>query len=81
MSRDTKFEFPKEIRSHYVNGIISFFQNERDEVIGIIAAEQVLDFFLNEIGDEIYKKALRDAKKIVKEKLEGLEVELDILTG
>lgn len=31
------------------------------------------------IGEEIYKKALKDCKKLLKEKFDDLEVELDLL--
>lgn len=45
-----------------------------------MAAEQVLDFFLQTMGEEIYKKAIKDTKKLLKEKMGDLEVELDILS-
>lgn len=81
MTRQRKFDFiPKEVRASYINEIIGFFQNERDEIIGYVAAEQFLDFFLENVGEDIYKRGLRDAKKIVHAKLEDLETELDILS-
>lgn len=82
MTRQRKFDFlPKEVRSSYINEIIGFFQNERDEIIGYVAAEQFLDFFLENVGEDIYKRGLRDAGKIVRAKLEDLETELDILSN
>jgi uncharacterized protein (DUF2164 family) len=43
-------------------------------------AQEVLDFFLQIMGEEIYKKAIKDCKKLLKERLEDLEVELEILS-
>jgi uncharacterized protein (DUF2164 family) len=70
----------EESRAKCINEIVTFFKNERDEDIGIIAAGQVLDFFLQAIGEDIYKKAVGDCKKLIREKLEDLEVDLDILS-
>lgn len=69
----------KETRNKYIKDIISFFYDERGEEIGVIAAEDLLDFVLKEIGDDIYKKAVKDIKGIVKEKMEDLDTELDLL--
>lgn len=69
----------EEKRKQAIKEVIAFFQDERNEEIGIIAAEEALDFFLQTIGEEIYKKAIEDVKRIAKEHLEDLEIELDIL--
>ena len=79
--KQNKLDFVSEkTRTKYVNEIIAYFQDERNEAIGVIAAENILDFFLATFGDEIYKKAINDCKKLLREKLEDLEVELEILT-
>lgn len=79
--KKNRFDFEsEEKRQKYLKEIIGFFQTERNEEIGVIAAEQVLDFFLETMGEEIYKKALQDAKKLLRERFEDLEVELDILS-
>jgi uncharacterized protein (DUF2164 family) len=80
-SKKNKFDFvSEEERSKYIKEIIGFFQDERNEEIGFIAAEKVLDFFVGTMGDEIYKKAIGDASKLLKERIDDLEVELDILS-
>lgn len=63
-----------------LKSIVAFFQDERGEEIGIIAAGEILDFFLQTTGEDIYKKAIYDIKKLAKERLEDLEIELDLLT-
>ena len=79
--KKNRFNFESdEIKQKYLNEIIGFFQTERGEEIGLIAAEQALDFFVETMGDEIYRKALQDAKKLLAEKIQDLEVELDLLS-
>ncbi len=70
----------EEIRTKYIKEVIGFFQKERNELIGIIAAGEILDFFLNTAGKEVYKMAIGDAKKLLKERMEDLEINLDILS-
>ncbi len=77
-----KFEFlTDQKKQKCLNDIIAYFHDERGEEIGVIAAESVLDFFLAEIGDDIYKKALTDAKKLIQERYEDLNIELESLTA
>lgn len=80
--RTTKFDFSsEEQRAKYLQEIISFFLDERGEQIGLIAAEAVLDFFLQTVGDEIYKKGVRDSKKLLEEKMADVNLELDVLAA
>lgn len=69
----------EEKRMAYLKEIIAFFQNERNEEIGLVAAEEVLDFFLQSMGEDIYRKAIADAKKLLKERIDDLDIELDLL--
>lgn len=78
--KKNKFDFAsEEERTKYIKEIIGFFQDERGDRIGYIAAEKVLDFFAQSMGEEIYKKALNDVKKLLKSRFEDIEVELDML--
>lgn len=70
---------PKDKKESCIKEMIDFFNNERDEEIGIIAAENILDFFLQEIGKEIYNKGVKDAKETLKKRFEDLDVDLDLL--
>lgn len=69
----------KEQRQKAIKHIISFFHDERGEEIGVIAAEAFLDFFLKDIGKDIYKKGIIDAKTLLKERMEDLSIDLDML--
>lgn len=70
---------PKEMNKELLDKIISYFEIERNETIGYLAAEQLLEFFEKEIGKEIYKKAVLDILKTVKEKNSDLEIEISSL--
>lgn len=69
----------KEKRRVAIEAIISFFKNERNEDIGIIAAENALNFFLENMGDEIYNKGVEDARGFIKNRIEDLELDMEIL--
>lgn len=68
----------KDKKDDCTSRIITFFKEERGEEIGIIAAEDVLNFILKEIGEDIYNKGISDAKNLLKSKIEDIEVELDL---
>jgi len=63
-----------------VDNIISYFLDERGEEIGIIAAENLLDFMTEKLGKPIYNKAILDTKKLVGEHLSNLQIDIDALT-
>lgn len=64
-----------------IHEIITYFRDERDQEIGILAAEEVLDFFLDTLGPDIYTRALSDARSAVARGFENIEVDLDLLLG
>ncbi|HPH78938.1 MAG TPA: DUF2164 domain-containing protein [bacterium] len=68
-----------EKRNYLVREIINYFATERDEEIGVIAAEELLDFFQQNLHDEIYNQAVNDTKKTVKDSLDGLQIDLDLM--
>lgn len=70
---------PKEKRKNCIEEIITFFKQKRDEELGIIAAEDILDFFLENIGTNIYNRGVEDSKELLKKQFENLEINLDLL--
>lgn len=69
-----------EVKRDSIRNLIAFFETERDEQIGEIAAEAILDSILIEIAPKIYNQAIRDTQNIVKEKLEYLELDIESLS-
>ena len=59
--------------------LIIFFEKERDEKIGIIGAEQILNHFLKSAGSKIYNKGVYDAKRALETRNKELQFDLDDL--
>ena len=59
--------------------LILFFENERDEKIGIIAAEEIINFFLQTVGSKLYNKGVTDSRKVLNNRMEELNYDLDDL--
>lgn len=72
MARNT-YDLSPEQKKKLQEEIIYFFQEERDEELGIIGAETVLDFFLDVLGDTIYNKALDDVRRWLTRTVENAE--------
>ncbi len=79
MSKEPLDLLSKERRQTLIKEIITYFKVEREEEIGVIAAEEVLDFFVEGLGKDLYNKGITDAKASVKNCMENMEVDLDLL--
>ncbi len=62
-----------------IESIIRYFAKERDETIGIIAANSFLDFVLKNFGKDIYNKGVEDSRAKLLEKLGELDFNLEEL--
>lgn len=69
----------EEQKRNAVRAIIDFYTTERDEEIGVIAAEEILDVVLQTAGDFIYNRGVKDGIKVMKERFEGTEVDMRAL--
>lgn len=61
------------------NELILFFENQRDEKIGVIAAEEIINFFLQTAGSKLYNQGVMDAKRALGNRIEELNYDLDDL--
>ncbi len=52
-------KLPKEQKDQLAARIQQYFELERSETIGSIAAEQLLDFMIQEIGPHVYNHAIQ----------------------
>lgn len=64
-------------RQESLEALIDFFATERGEEIGIVAAGEILDVFLESTGKKIYNRAIEDTKKFLSERWEALEFDLE----
>jgi uncharacterized protein (DUF2164 family) len=71
--------FSEEEKKKFVEEIITFFKEERDEEIGIVAAGKVLDFFLENVSVEVYNKAIENSAEFLKSKFEDLALDMEVL--
>jgi len=69
-------KMPRERKERLIANVQAWYENERGEAIGSIAAEQLLDFFLAELGPDLYNLAIQDARKVIGERHLALEDEL-----
>ena len=59
---------PKENKEEIIRSLQNYFYNERSEEIGHLAAENLLDFVLKEIGPYFYNQGVKDTKEMVEQK-------------
>ncbi len=69
-------KLPKEEKKQLIQNVQAYFEEERSETIGDLAAEQYIDFMMQELGPYIYNNAITDARSLVNEKYNQLEDEL-----
>lgn len=69
-------KFPREQKDEMIGRIQRYFELERSETIGTVAADQLLDFMIRELGPFVYNQAIQDARKTVAERMQSMEDEL-----
>ncbi|TJY62957.1 DUF2164 domain-containing protein [Sinimarinibacterium sp. CAU 1509] len=69
-------EIPKPLRATAVSSIQRYFAENMEEPIGNIAADGLLDYFLQEIGPLVYNQAISDAQTRMQQRAAELDIEL-----
>ncbi|BAU28772.1 uncharacterized protein (DUF2164 family) [Aneurinibacillus soli] len=69
-------KIPRELKDDIISNIQLYFSEEREETIGNLEAEQLLDFILNQTAPIIYNQALRDARTVIQQQFTSLEEEI-----
>jgi uncharacterized protein (DUF2164 family) len=64
--------FSQELKKQAIDDIKRYFWENREEEIGQLAAELLLDFMIEKVGAVIYNQAIRDAHTFMSEKVEDL---------
>ena len=67
-----KFKLEKEVKEQIVIQVKKYFLDERDEEIGNLSAELLMDFMIKQVGPSIYNQAIKDAHALVSKKIEDL---------
>lgn len=66
----------KDAREQAIRSIERWFELERDERIGNIAAGALLGFFLEEIGPSIYNQAVAEVQERLQARVADLDIEV-----
>lgn len=69
-------KLPKEQREMIIDNIRAHFETERGEAIGHLAADNLLEFFLQELGPTIYNSALGDCRTLVGQRMQAMEEDI-----
>ena len=70
------FELSKQARADAITSMQRYFQENMREPVGNLAAGQLLNYFLEEIGPAIYNQAIADAQARIQQRMADLEAEL-----
>ena len=62
-----------------VEAIIAFYKRERDEEIGVIAAEEILDLVVNLVGREIFNKGVDETVRLLQDRLGSVWVDVEAI--
>jgi uncharacterized protein (DUF2164 family) len=69
-------ELPKEAREEAQTSLARYVDEHFEERIGNVAASQLLDFFLEEVGPSIYNKAVADVQERMQARVADLTGEV-----
>ncbi len=64
-------------RNEAIGAIIAFYKRERDEEIGVIAAEEILDLVVDLVGKDIFNKGVDETVTLVQDRLVGTWVDVE----
>jgi uncharacterized protein (DUF2164 family) len=70
-----RIRLSEERRGRMLRSIKQYFVTHFDEEISDFRAENLLDFFVKELGAPVYNQAIQDAYAFIQEKLADLEGE------
>jgi Uncharacterized conserved protein len=65
MNRKNSIKINKETREDMISSIKRFFEKERDEELGDLAASLILDFIIEELASEFYNQGVYDSHKFM----------------
>lgn len=72
MAKTDRIKLTKETKEKAIQEIREYFASERNEEIGNLAGEIILDFITEKIGSYYYNQGIADAEKYMHEKADDL---------
>lgn len=68
-----------ELNRKCIDEVISRVQEIEGSEVGIIAAQDIIDIVTENLAPVFYNKGIEDARKTIQDKIQDIEVDLDIL--
>ncbi|MHB1392866.1 MAG: DUF2164 domain-containing protein [Clostridia bacterium] len=72
MNDKARIKLTKEKREHMISAIKYYFSKEREEELGDLAANLILDFIIKELAPEFYNQGVYDSHKYMSDRVEDL---------
>lgn len=72
MKKNDKFNLTKEKRENMISAIKTYFFDEREEELGDLASNLMLDFIIDELAPEFYNQGVYDSYKYMSDRVEDL---------
>ncbi len=72
-------ELSPEQRRAAIAALQRYFEEERDETIGELAAMLLLDFLADEVGEIFYNRGVDDAQALLRRQWTALDDELEVI--
>lgn len=72
MKSKTKIKLTKEKKDEMTTAIKEYFLNEREEEIGDLASNMILNFIIEELAPEFYNQGVYDSYKYMNDRIEDL---------
>lgn len=69
----------KEIERKCIAEVIARIEEIDGSEVGLISAQDVISIVIENLGSEIYNMGLRDAKKVLQERMSDLETDISLL--
>lgn len=69
----------EEIKKKCIDEVITRVEEIESDSVGVIAAQDIIDIVIDNMGPHIYNMAIQDTKKLLQERFSDLEYEIDSL--
>lgn len=69
-----------ETKKKCIDQIMQLIDELEGRPAGVIASEELMNAISSTIGPDMYNMALIDVKKVISEKMQDLDVDIDLLT-
>ena len=69
-------KIPREQKEEMIRELQAYFLDEREEEIGNLAAEQIVDYMIKLLGPHLYNQAIADVRTMITQKMDQIDDEL-----